>query len=67
MGGSHDRYMDRYVAMAVLNNGSIAIFALLLMKIDAGEVLSPEHLNIINLGSFLTWVLILPCGLVWWL
>ena len=34
---------------AVLIIGSIAIFALLLMKIDAGEVLSPEHLNIINL------------------
>ena len=33
----------------VLIIGSIAIFGLLLMKIDAGEVLSPEHLNIINL------------------
>ncbi|WP_100754203.1 sodium:solute symporter [Vibrio salilacus] len=34
---------------AVLIIGSIAIFVLLLMKIDAGEVLSPKHLNIINL------------------
>lgn len=34
---------------AVLVIGSIAIFTLLLMKINTGAVLLPEHLNIINL------------------
>lgn len=34
---------------AVLIIGSIAIFVILLMKINAGELLPQEHLNIINL------------------
>ncbi|MDN3699884.1 hypothetical protein QWY96_01245 [Vibrio artabrorum] len=29
--------------------GSIAIFVLLLMQINSGDTVSPEHLNIINL------------------
>ncbi|MFA0520793.1 sodium:solute symporter, partial [Vibrio sp. 10N.222.55.E8] len=34
---------------AVLIIGSIAIFVLLLMQINSGDTVSPEHLNIINL------------------
>lgn len=44
-----DRHMDRHVAVGGVDHRQYCDFALLLMKIDAGEVLSPEHLNIINL------------------